>query len=109
MSDENDPLFVPANLNADGRVSAPRLPNLEPDQFWFGLRVAGHEAALRDWLGTLNDPESPAYDPVSWAVASAKLEYAKYFERDHPLVEMASAALGLSSEELDDLWLFAAS
>ena len=84
------------------------FPDLEPDQFWFGLRVSGHEDDLRAWVDSLNDPESPEYDPVAWAAASAKLEFAKYFERDHPLVEAARQAIGMSEVELDALWQYAA-
>jgi hypothetical protein len=85
------------------------FPNLEPDQFWFGLRASGHEQDLRAWLAAANDPESPSYDPVFWAAATAKLEFAKYFERDHDLIEAARQALGMSAAQLDDLWRFAAS
>lgn len=85
------------------------FPNLEPDQFWFVVRLTGHEQELRDWVASLNDPLSPNYDPVAWAAASAKLDFAKYFERDHPLVEAAREALGMSVEQLDDLWKYAAS
>ncbi|WP_323014533.1 hypothetical protein [Devosia sp.] len=86
----------------------PRLPNLYPDQFWFVVRASGFEADLRAWVAAMNDPESPEYDPVGWAAASAKLEYAGYFERDHALVEAARIALGMSATELDDLWRYAA-
>lgn len=89
-------------------IAVPRLPNLEPDQFWFVVRAAGYHETLLAWVAALNDPESPTYDPVEWAQASAKLEYAKHFERDHPLVEAARLALGMTPEELDDLWLYAA-
>lgn len=84
------------------------FPNLEPDQFWFVVRASGHEQELRDWVASLNDPESPNYDPMAWAVSSAKLDFAKFFERDHPLIEAARDALGISVEQLDDLWKFAA-
>ena len=94
--------------NALPDLNAPRLPNLEPDQFWFVVRVSGHEQVLRDWVASLNDPESQNYDPMAWAVASAKLDFAKFFERDHPLVEAAREALGMSPEVLDDFWAYAA-
>lgn len=84
------------------------FPNLEPDQFWFVVRASGHEQELRDWVASLNDGQSPNYDPMAWAVASAKLDFAKFFERDHPLVEAAREALGMTVEQLDDLWKFAA-
>ncbi|MHA6731649.1 hypothetical protein [Devosia sp. A369] len=60
------------------------------------------------WVAGLNDRESPDYDPVVWAAASAKLDFAKYFERDHPLVDAAREAIGMSEIELDDLWRYAA-
>lgn len=84
------------------------FPNLYPDQFWFGLRAAGYEDDVRAWVASLNDPANPDYDPVTWAAASAKLEFATFFERDHPLVEAARQAIGLPVQELDALWKFAA-
>ena len=70
--------------------------------------AAGYEQDVRDWVASLNDPNTPNYSPVDWASASAKLEYAKHFERDHPLVAAAAAAIGISEAELDALWQFAA-
>lgn len=84
------------------------FPNLHPDQFWFGLRAAGYEDDVREWVASLNDPDSPDYDPVVWAWASSKLEFATFFERDHPLVLAAQQAIGISEAELDTLWSFAA-
>jgi hypothetical protein len=85
-----------------------QFPDLEPDLFWFGLRAAGYEQNVRDWVASLNDPQSPNYNPVDWAAASAKLEFAKHFERDHPLVQAAVGAIGISEAELDALWQYAA-
>lgn len=72
---------------------------LEPDRFWFAVRAADYEAELRAWVAGLNDPEGPDYDPVAWAWASAKLDFSKHFERDHPLVEAARCAIGMSEVE----------
>ncbi|MBO9589053.1 hypothetical protein [Devosia sp.] len=99
-----DPPPSPVSVEA----AKAEFPNLEPDQFWFVVRVTGHEQELRDWVAGLNDPESPTYDPMAWAVASAKLDFAKFFERDHPLVEAAQQALGMTAQQLDDLWKYAA-
>lgn len=79
------------------------FPDLHPDQFWFGLRAAGYEDDVRDWVAGLKDT-----DPVAWAWASAKLEFATYFERDHPLVEAFRVAMDMPEAELDALWSFAA-
>lgn len=79
------------------------FPNLEPDQFWFAVRLSGHEQDLLDWVESLKD--NP--DPLLWAAASSKLEHAKFFERDHPFVEAAREAIGMTSQELDVLWSYA--
>jgi hypothetical protein len=107
MSPEREAAFLAQQEVDASVVRGPRLPHLEPDQFWFVVRVSGSPQPLFDWLADLNDPDSPEYDPVEWAYASAKLEYAKHFERDHPLVEVARLALGLTVEELDALWVYA--
>jgi hypothetical protein len=107
-AERNAPLIV---LTEEEQAKADRLavfPNLDPDQFWFGLRAAGYQDELLSWVASLNDPQSPAYDPMTWAWASSKLEKATFFERDHPLVEAAQAAIGISEAELDALWKFAA-
>ena len=104
-------IIVTAEQKATQAAAAARLaqfPHLEPDQFWFGLRAAGYEADVRAWVDSLNDPQSASYNPVDWAAVSAKLEFAKYFERDHPLVVAAATVIGLSEVELDALWQFAA-
>lgn len=85
-----------------------QFPNLEPDQFWFVVRASGFEQTLTDWVAAMNDPQSPTYAPVSWAAASAKLQFAKFFERDHPFVEEARQAIGMTEAELDALWAFGA-
>lgn len=102
-----------AMANAALAAAQAILPNLEPDQFWFVVRVSGYEPDLLAWVDNMNDPgteaePNAAYDPVGWAAASAKLSHAKWFERDHPFIEDARVALGMSVEELDALWRFAA-
>lgn len=97
--------IVTAEMKAAEAAAAARkaeFPNLEPDQFWGVLRATGYEQPLRDWIAAIEDP-------IQRGFVSAKLEFAKYFERDHPLVEEARLALGVSELELDDLWKFGAS
>ena len=86
-------------------ITVPRLPNLEPDQFWFVVRASGYEPELRAWVEAMKDEPSPA----NWAAASAKLQFDKFFERDDPFVEEARQAIGMTSAELDALWVFGAS
>lgn len=88
---------------ADAAKRLSDFPNLEPDQFWFIVRVSGYETALKDWMVSLAET-----DPVAWAAASSKLEYAKFFERDHPFVEMAAEAIEIDPVELDALWQYGA-
>lgn len=93
--------------------NSPRLPNLFPDQFWFGLRAGGYDDDVLAWVASLNDPgteaePNPDYDPMAWAWASSKLEKASFFERDHPLVEAFRIAVDMPEVELDALWSFAA-
>ena len=109
-------IIITAEQKAITAAAAARLtqfPNLEPDAFWFVVRASGYEPDLLGWVGAMNDPgnevePNPAYDPVAWAEASAKLQFAKYFERDHPFIEAARVAIDMTVEELDALWVFAA-
>ncbi|HEV7344140.1 MAG TPA: hypothetical protein VGN60_00715 [Devosia sp.] len=112
--------IITAEQKATEAAAAARklaFPDLEPDRFWFGLRASGYDADVRAFVASLDEPTiegenghepNPYYDPVAWASASAKLEFAKYFERDHPLVLAAQQAIGISEAELDALWQFAA-
>jgi hypothetical protein len=72
------------------------LPDLQPYQFRAMLKLSGREADLLSFIAGLEEPAR--------SVASAKLEYTLVFRRDHDLVEQARQALGMSSDELDDLW-----
>lgn len=105
-------IIITAEQKAAEAAAAARkaaFPNLEPDQFWFVVRASGYEPDLMAWVASMNDPESPNYSPVNWAAASAKLQFAKFFERDHEFVEAAREAIGMSAAELDALWQFGAS
>lgn len=85
------PPYVPPATN-------PYLP-LKPYQFWGAVRATGHEQPLKDWVTGIEDP-------VQQALASAMLEFSLEFRRDHPLMEAARVELGMSEQELNDLWLW---
>lgn len=85
------------------------FPNLQPDQFWFALRMSGYESDLLNWIATFNDPEHENYNVHSWAFISSRLEKATFFERDNDLIKEAQLALGMSDTELDTIWSYAAS
>lgn len=107
-------IIVTAEQKAAEASAAARLlqfPNLEPDEFWFIVRVTGHEQQLREWVANLNEPgteavPNPYYSIFEWAQASSKIDFGKHFERDHPFVEAARMALGLEPAELDSLWAY---
>jgi hypothetical protein len=77
------------------------LPELAPYQFRAMLALSGKESGLTAYLDAL-----PLHAQI---VAKAKLDYSLSFHRDHDLVEAARQALGLTSAQLDALWMQAAS
>lgn len=72
---------------------------LKPYQFWGAVRATDHEQDLKDWVATIEDP-------MQRGIASAMMEFSLEFRRDHPLMEAARVALGMSEQELNDLWLW---
>lgn len=89
-------------LSRDRIVADRAMPNLEPFQFWGVIRTMGEESNLRAWVDNVEDPTERAF-------LSATLDYTKWFEWGHPFIDAAQEALGISDEELRDLWLWAAS
>ncbi len=100
-------MFVHQLADAPEPEPAP-LADLKPYQFWAVMRATGHEAGLRAWVASLNDPENEAYDPLAWANASAIIDFSLEYRRDHPLVGAAQQVMGVTVSELDDLWRYAA-
>lgn len=95
-------VIITAEQKASEARAAQRLidfPNLEPDQFWFAVRLQGLEEPLREWIAGL--------DPLSYAMVSAKVDFAKFFERDHPFILEALEALGIPENEFDAMWQYA--
>lgn len=60
---------------------------------------------LRARIGSAIDELSPAQR----ATARARLEYSLTYDRFDPLIDALGAALGLSEDDIDDLWLEASS
>lgn len=73
------------------------LPNLEPYQFFAMLELSGKRVTLDAYIDALPEPDQ--------TVARAKLNHSKIFRRDNDLVLAAQAGMGLTSQELDALWL----
>lgn len=78
------------------------MPKLEPFQFWGVIRAMGEEDNLRAWVDGVEDP-------IERAFLSATLDYTKWFVWGHPFIAAAQDALGISDQELRDLWLWGAS
>ncbi len=73
------------------------LPNLAPYQFRAMLKLSGMQSALESWIDGLAEPAN--------TIARAKLEFSLVFKRDNDLILSAQQVLGLTDEQLDDLWM----
>src|SRR5690606_25074078 len=91
-----------AEAEAAARLAA--FPPLSPEQFHAMLNITGHRADVEAVLEAMSDPENGAYDPVFVGVARARLDYATHFNRDDPLLETMADMIGLTAEQVDDLW-----
>jgi hypothetical protein len=89
-----------ADLDLAYETANPILPDLLPYQFWAMVEISGKRNALDTFANSL-----PGNQKI---VAKAKLQHTLSFRRDNELVEAARQGIGLTSEELDDLWLQAA-
>lgn len=82
------------------RSPVPGAPDLLPYQFRAMLELSGYKDDLDAYVDGLEGLEK--------IVARAKLDSALSFRRDNELVEAARVAIGISTEDLDALWLQAA-
>jgi len=73
------------------------LRNLEPDQFHTMLNLSGYLPDIEAVLAASDDM-------VFVAAARAKLQFAKHFVRDDPLVVGLAQSIGLTPEMLDSMW-----
>lgn len=67
-------------------------------QFKAVLRIAGVEQKVRQAVAGIADP-------VQQAVAEAKLDESDSYDRDDPLFALLAPAVGLTSAEIDALWV----
>lgn len=76
----------------------PPLPPLSARQLRLGLVAAGIMPSQVDTaIAEIQDANDRAIAEIEW-------EYATQFERDHPLIDQVGAALGLTPEQIDDMW-----
>lgn len=67
-------------------------------QLRLAMLAAGiNPATITAAINAISDPAQKAGAAVEW-------EYAAWFERQHPLIASLSAGLGLSSEDVDNLF-----
>ena len=78
------------------------MPPLTARRFRLGLINAG--IALTE----VDDQIALIADPVEKGIAEVEWQFASSFDRLHPLVVTISLALGLTPEEVDSLWDWAA-
>lgn len=88
-----------SNYGLPGPYTPP--PVLLPYQFFAMLEISGKKAALDAFINALPSPQN--------IVARTKLDRSLEFHRDNDLVLAAQQALGLTDQELDQLWMQAAS
>ena len=69
-----------------------RMPTLSPIQFDIKLRKHGSLQTVRDFVAT-NEVLDIAYNRAT------------FFKRDDPLIETARIALGLTDEQVDEIWM----
>lgn len=85
---------------AEQRAAAERAAQLTPlnaAQFRLGLLNHGLLHQVDDAIAALDEPERAAAE-IEW-------EYRTSFHRDNPLVVALSAHIGLTDEQIDDMWL----
>ncbi len=91
-----------AGATWDGDAWVPSEPveyrPLEPYQFHAMLELAGHEEAVKTAIAALPDAKARA-------VAKAKLERRPEFNREDELVLELSTAIGITPEDLNEMWL----
>lgn len=86
----------------DGTKIYRNIPSVTPRQIRQALILSGISIAqIESALDSLPEPIK--------SLAKTEWEYSNAFERNRPLVEQMGAMLGWSSEQLDNLWLFAGS
>lgn len=79
-------------------AETPQIPtSITPLQARKALRAAGYKSAVDAYVATLSEE-----DQEEW-------EYATAVERTHPVIVNGGAALGLTSDQIDQLFIQAAS
>lgn len=78
----------------------PEIEPVTPRQMRQALLAWNLLSTVEGAINSMSEP-TKSYAKVEW-------EYSLQFNRSHPLVNQMGAALGMTSEQLDNLWLLAA-
>lgn len=79
----------------------PVFPPLSARQLRLGLVMNGIALSqVEAAIAAIEDPDDKAIAEIEW-------EYASAFLRDHPLIEQVGSALGLTTEQIDTMWMSA--
>lgn len=90
------------DTSEEERVPAPPIiPDVTPRQIRQALILSGIS------LQTINDTIATLPEPTR-SLAQTEWEYSIAFQRNRPLVSSMAALLGLTSTQVDNLWLLAA-
>jgi len=89
-------------LSVFSRAPVVKIPDVTPRQIKQALVLSGISMQqVSDGLDTLPEPQK--------SLAHIEWEYSLTFKRDNPLVAKVAQMLGWTSQQLDQLWLFAGS
>ncbi len=79
----------------------PPPSSVTPLQMRKAIRAAGYKTAVDSYIATLGSTEEGAEALEAW-------DYALSVERTNPFIDMAASGLGLTSSQVDDLFILAA-
>lgn len=91
--------YIPEPEPTDAEKAA--AIQLAPSQFHAMIAIAGLTEAVEAAIEAIADPQQKA-------VAQAKYKWARFYVRTDPFVNMLAPAVGITSEQLDTMWLQAA-
>ena len=95
-------LPLPFNPPSD-TVVMKRMPDINRVQFMFMVRKLGLENTIPTILANL--PESTPEEANTKLLANTLWTDGQIFERDHPMFALLAPLVGMTNEQLDEIWL----
>lgn len=97
-----------ATWEANGNTISPYTPpapstdpntyELQPWQFWATVEMNNLTTQINDVIAAMTDANAKA-------IAQAKLNHMKIYQRSDPLFDQIGTAIGMTSAQIDALWL----